>query len=70
MLFYTTQNLPLKFLHWLIQQKDASGPKMGLWTRINLAQKDVSLHDPENTLFVKLYTNLPLKSIPFVIKGP
>lgn len=54
MSFYTTQNLPSKFLHWLVQQKGTSGPKMDLWTRINLTQKDVSLHDPENTL-LKLY---------------
>lgn len=53
-LYQTKTLLSLKFLHWLFQEKGTSGPKIDLWTRINLVQEDVSLHGPENIPFVKL----------------
>lgn len=58
-ILYHRKTLLLKFLHWLVQEKDTSSSKIDLWTRINLVQEDLSLHDPENTSFVKFFTDSP-----------
>lgn len=72
-LYQTKTLLSLKFLHWLFQEKGTSGPKIDLWTRINLVQDDVSLHGPENIPFVKLYWFTFIcrpNPVPFVMKCP
>lgn len=73
-LYHMKTLLSPKFLHWLVQEKDTSGPKIDLWTRINLVQEDVSLHGPENTPFVKLFTDSPSSAgqnpARFVMKCP
>lgn len=68
-LYHKKTLLPQKFLLWLVQEKIHLVLKFGLWTRINLVQ-DVSLHDPENTPFVKLFTNSPSKSNTLCHKRP